>query len=139
MPQLNGYAKRVDSTQTDSGQRSNLFLEKAKRFTAMDRGAIEHNMDATATIFEDNERVRVTEWRFEVGEETGWHRHELDYTVVPISTGTLTIVDRSGIETPNSISLGVPYFRYSGAEHNVINRGSENMSFIEVELKPQLS
>jgi quercetin dioxygenase-like cupin family protein len=101
----------------------------------MDRGAIEHNMDATATIFEDNERVRVTEWRFEVGEETGWHSHELDYTVIPISTGTLTIVDRSGIETPNSISLGVPYFRYSGAEHNVINRSESPVAFIEIEIK----
>ena len=56
-------------------------------------------MTATSTIFEDNERVRITEWRFKPGEETGWHRHELDYTVVPLLTGTLTIVDRSGSES----------------------------------------
>ena len=42
-------------------------------------------MDAKSTIFEDNDRVRVTEWRFGPGEETGWHRHELDYTVVPLT------------------------------------------------------
>ncbi|MBA25680.1 MAG: cupin [Chloroflexi bacterium] len=101
----------------------------------MGRGVIKRNMDATATIFEDNERVRVTEWRFAVGEETGWHRHELDYTVVPVSTGTLTIVDRSGIETSNSISIGVPYFRYSGAEHNVINQSESPVAFIEIEIK----
>jgi hypothetical protein len=27
--------------------------------------------------------VRVTEWRFEPGAETGWRRHEADYVVVP--------------------------------------------------------
>ena len=101
----------------------------------MDTGVIKGNMDATATIFEDNERVRVTEWRFAVGEETGWHKHEFDYTVVPVSTGTLTIVDRNGIETANNISLGVPYFRYSGAEHNVINRSDSPVAFIEIEIK----
>ncbi|PZC41920.1 MAG: hypothetical protein DK303_001264 [Chloroflexi bacterium] len=91
-------------------------------------------MDATSTIFEDNDRVRVTEWRFEPGEETGWHRHELDYTVVPISTGTLTIVDRSGTETLNHMSDGIPYFRYAGAEHNVINRSDSELAFIEIEI-----
>ena len=101
----------------------------------MDRGIIKDNMDATATIFEDNERVRVTEWRFAVGEETGWHKHEVDYTVVPVSTGTLTIVDRNGIETSNSISMGVPYFRYSVAEHNVSNRSDSPVAFIEIDIK----
>ena len=101
----------------------------------MGRGVIKRNMDATATIFEDNERVRVTEWRFAVGEETGWHIHDQDYTVIPVTTGTLTIIDRDGVETLNDISMGVPYFRYSGAEHNVINRSSSDVAFIEIEIK----
>ena len=32
--------------------------------------------------------VRVTEWRFAPGAETGWHRHEADYVVVPLPTAT---------------------------------------------------
>ena len=92
-------------------------------------------MDATSTIFEDNDRVRITEWRFSPGEETGWHIHDQDYTVIPIKTGTLTIIDRDGVETLNHISMGVPYFRYSGAEHNVINRSSSDVAFIEIEIK----
>ena len=32
----------------------------------------------------DNDRVRVTLWSFEKGEETGFHVHEYDYVVVPI-------------------------------------------------------
>ena len=42
---------------------------------------------AVATVKIDNERVRVTEWRFAPGAATGWHRHELDYVVVPMTTG----------------------------------------------------
>ena len=38
--------------------------------------------EATPTVFIDNERVRVTEWRFAPGAATGWHRHEYDYVVV---------------------------------------------------------
>ena len=92
-------------------------------------------MDATPTIFEDNDRVRITEWRFAPGEETGWHIHDQDYAVIPVTTGTLTIIDRDGVETLNDISMGVPYFRYSGAEHNVINRSSSDVAFIEIEIK----
>ncbi len=33
---------------------------------------------AVATVQVDNETVKVTEWRFAPGAETGWHRHEYD-------------------------------------------------------------
>ena len=32
---------------------------------------------ATPNVQIDNERVIVTEWTFEPGAETGWHRHGL--------------------------------------------------------------
>ena len=39
---------------------------------------------ATADIKIDNARTRVTEWRFaQRGDNTGWHRHDYDYVVVP--------------------------------------------------------
>jgi quercetin dioxygenase-like cupin family protein len=44
---------------------------------------------AVATVMIDNERVRVTEWRIGPGDATGWHRHEHDYVVVPLTTGRL--------------------------------------------------
>ncbi len=46
---------------------------------------------AKPTIQIENERVIVTEWRFEPGAETTWHRHEHDYIVVPQTTGNLLI------------------------------------------------
>ncbi|MCI0439406.1 MAG: cupin domain-containing protein [Chloroflexi bacterium] len=89
---------------------------------------------AKSTVFIDNERVRVTEWRFAPGTATGQHRHQLDYVVVPTITGALTIRDTRG-ETPNNIVAGSPYFRKAGAEHNVANETDAEVAFIEIELK----
>ena len=46
---------------------------------------------AKATVIIDNKRLRVTEWRFNPQAATGFHKHELDYMVVPITTGKLLI------------------------------------------------
>ena len=39
---------------------------------------------AKANVMIDNQKTRVTEWTFEVGDETGQHIHEYDYVVVPM-------------------------------------------------------
>ncbi len=83
----------------------------------------------------DNERTRVTEWRFAPGAETGHHRHEYDYVVVPLATGRLRIVAPDGTESVAELTFGEPYARSAGVEHNVINAGSEDFAFIEVEFK----
>jgi hypothetical protein len=43
---------------------------------------------AIPTVQIDNDHVKVTEWRFPPGGETGWHRHAMYYVVVP-QTGDL--------------------------------------------------
>ena len=48
---------------------------------------------AKPTVQVDNERVKVTEWRFSPGADTGWHRHGYDYVVVPMTTGKLKLFD----------------------------------------------
>ncbi len=82
----------------------------------------------------DNDHVRVLEWRFAPGEATGHHRHERRYVVVPMSTGELLIRDADG-ERPNPMVKGVPYYRDSGAEHNVVNANDFEFAFIEIEIK----
>ncbi len=82
----------------------------------------------------DNERVRVTEWRFRPGEATGWHVHEYDYVIVPSIDGTLRIVDATG-EQLATLEAGVSYYRQAGVEHDVINAGAGEMAFVEVEIK----
>ena len=82
----------------------------------------------------ENDRLRITEWRFGPGEETGWHRHEFDYVVVPMSTGRLEIVASDGSVSAAELNAGEPYFRRAGVEHNVINASGGDFSFIEIEL-----
>ncbi|MPZ08626.1 MAG: cupin domain-containing protein [Kiloniellaceae bacterium] len=90
---------------------------------------------ASGTIQEDNARTRVTLWRFPPGGETGFHRHELDYVIVPLTTGPLTIVDKDGKETTAQLTAGVSYFRQAGVEHNVVNPRAGECAFVEVEFK----
>ena len=51
---------------------------------------------AVPTVQLDNERTRVTEWRFAPGAATGWHCHEYDYVVVPMTTGQLLLKEPEG-------------------------------------------
>ena len=90
---------------------------------------------ATGTIMIDNDRVRVTEWRFGPGQATGHHRHEMDYVVVPITTGRLKILDKDGAESYAGLVEGEPYYRPAGVEHDVINDDDREIAFIEIEIR----
>lgn len=87
---------------------------------------------AEAQVQIDDGRVRVTKWSFAPGAETGWHRHEYDYVVVPVTTGALTIVDADG-ERQNPLTIGQSYARKVGVEHNVINHNDYPFAFVEIE------
>jgi quercetin dioxygenase-like cupin family protein len=90
---------------------------------------------AVPTLLIDNERVRVTEWRFAPGAATGWHCHEMDYVVVPMADGVLELVGPDDVRSRTELKQGVPYFRNAGVEHDVINANGFPFSFIEIELK----
>lgn len=89
---------------------------------------------AVPTVQIDNDRVRVTEWRFAPGTATGHHRHEHAYVVVPMTTGTLTIADGAG-SAPAELVTGRSYFREAGVEHDVRNANPFEFVFVEIELK----
>jgi uncharacterized protein GlcG (DUF336 family) len=55
----------------------------------------------------ENGEVRVREWRFAAGAETGWHRHEYDYVVVPLTDGILRIADGTGARRASGMNRGV--------------------------------
>ncbi len=82
-----------------------------------------------------NDRVIVSEWRLPPGANTGWHRHEYDYVVVPIKDGTLRLLEPGGISREVPLQHGVPYFRNAGVEHDVVNANAEEYAFIEIEIK----
>lgn len=88
----------------------------------------------SASVLIDNERVRVTRWQFAPGAATGWHRHEYDYVIVPLTEGRLKLVEPDG-ERYSELTIGVPYFRETGVEHDVVNANEHEFTFIEIELK----
>lgn len=89
---------------------------------------------AVATKQLETARVLVTEWRFAPGAHTGWHRHEMDYVVVPGTTGELTIETADGLSKA-PLKAGVSYARDAGVEHDVINGNDFEFVFVEIELK----
>ena len=94
----------------------------------------ENRSRAVASTQIENERVIVTEWQFEPGAETGWHKHGYDYIVVPGINGKLLLETAKG----NSISeleAGHSYYRPRGIEHNVVNMNDFEFYFVEIELR----
>ena len=49
--------------------------------------------------------------------------------------GKLLLVDAEGQEQNATLTQGVPYYRKAGVEHNVINAGTRELIFTEVEMK----
>ena len=90
---------------------------------------------AKPTVQIDDDKVKVTRWDFSPGAETGWHRHEMDYIVVPLTDGALTAEMPDGAVIENKLTIGASYARLVGVEHNIINNHDSPYSFIEIELK----
>jgi beta-alanine degradation protein BauB len=89
---------------------------------------------AIATIKIDQPHVRVTEYRFAPGAETGWHRHGHDYVVVPLMDGQLMLEQPDGTSRVADLRAHQPYERRVGVEHNVINTNTFEFAFLEIEL-----
>ena len=91
--------------------------------------------EAKATIQVENERTRVTEWRFAPGTATGFHRHDFDYVVVPMTTANLRSVGADGEEAVRELVAGQAYAGAAGLEHDVVNDNDFEVVFVEIEVK----
>ena len=91
---------------------------------------------AKADIQIDTSEVRVTEWRLAPGSATGHHTHGMDYVIVPVTSGEMTIVAPTGERTKAQLAAGRSYFRKAGVQHDVLNETAAEIVFLEVELKP---
>ena len=90
---------------------------------------------AEAIVQHDNNRTRVTLWKFLPGVATGWHRHEMDYVIVPLTSGKLKMLELEGKENDVHLTAGISYFRKAGVEHDVVNVNDYEFAFLEVEFK----
>lgn len=92
------------------------------------------NLLAHSEAQHDDEKVRVTRWDFESGHETGYHVHEHDYIVVPLTDGTLEAHTAEG-NRRFELKAGQSYARQKGVAHNILNPGPGKFSFVEIEIK----
>lgn len=88
---------------------------------------------ASGDVQLENEHFRVTKWTIEPGGAIPMHRHDFDYVVVPLVTGTMHVTNADGNEIVADLVHGVSYTRAAGVEHTVANRGVEPIAFVEVE------
>lgn len=93
-------------------------------------------ISAESEIQVDTPEVRVTRWRLAPGSATGHHIHEMDYVIVPVTSGEMTIVSPGGERSKAQLGAGKSYFRKAGVEHDVLNESADEIVFLEVELKP---
>jgi quercetin dioxygenase-like cupin family protein len=93
-------------------------------------------ISARSDVQVDTAEVRVTEWRLAPGSATGHHIHEMDYVIMPVTSGELTIVAPNGERSKAQLGAGKSYFRKAGVEHDVQNQTGAEIVFLEVELKP---
>jgi len=90
--------------------------------------------NATSESLVDDERAIVTRWTLPSGAETGGHTHKLDYLVVYLTDGILT-VEADGQVFEASVSKHAVTSRPAGISHNISNRSGSVIAFIEIELK----
>lgn len=90
------------------------------------------DMTAIPTVLSEDARARVTRWEFPPGTATGFHRHEYDYLVIPVSGGEFLIVGQNGAESAMTQVAGETYARPAGVEHDVRNAGGFAV-FVEIE------
>lgn len=81
----------------------------------------------------DSEHFIVTKWTIDPGGAIPMHRHELEYVAVPLTTGTMHVINADGTEIVSELVAGVSYSRPAGSEHRVENRGTSPIVFVEVE------
>ena len=88
----------------------------------------------TGTILSELDTAIVPRHTLQPGQTTGVHQHTLDYVVVPLTDGTVTI-ESEGELSDFSMQRGLPYARQAGVTHSLTNNGSGVVDFIEVEFR----
>ena len=90
---------------------------------------------ARRTLLLDNEFTRITRWVFAPGDQTGWHRHELDYVTVQQSGGHLSLMGADGSETRVDYEDGRTLAWSAPVEHNAVNTSDQEVRVLEIEYR----
>ncbi|MDH3308129.1 MAG: cupin domain-containing protein [Acidimicrobiia bacterium] len=109
-----------------------MTTSSTRSFTdlAPDRTAAPH------TVVHEDDRSRTIHYVIRPGEQTGWHRHELDYVVVRLSAGTLTSHFADGRIEDFEYEPGTTASFKAPVEHNAVNTGDRDIVGYEIEFRP---
>jgi quercetin dioxygenase-like cupin family protein len=90
---------------------------------------------AEFTVLFEDDKTRVTSWRFAPGTQTGWHHHNFDYVTIQQSGGQLRLENDAGdiklidYEPNRTVGYSAPI------KHNATNVSDEEVRVIEIEYK----
>jgi len=90
---------------------------------------------APSIVVHEDERSRIIRYCLKPGEQTGWHRHELDYVVIYESEGTLTSHFADGSTKEFAYAPGKSASIKAPVEHNAVNTGTTDIMGYEIEYK----
>jgi beta-alanine degradation protein BauB len=90
---------------------------------------------AKRTVLVDNDSTRVSYFEFEPGDNTGWHKHALNYCALYLTEAKLfhTRIDGSKFSTEHKAQD----FKIHpvGTEHNVRSESDHVIKLLEIEFK----
>ncbi|KGJ01765.1 hypothetical protein IT41_19310 [Paracoccus halophilus] len=87
-------------------------------------------------VIYENDLVRVWSLRLPAGATQDWHRHDLDYLVIPIvPSDNNVMVFADGREKPTTETPGDALWRQAGPPHKLENRGTIDYQNVLVEFK----
>lgn len=89
-----------------------------------------------SVIFE-NDLVRVWSLTLDPGGRQPWHRHDLNYLIVPLTDGTNEMRFADGRVRDTVETTGQVIFREAGIPHELYNRGEAPYRNVLIEFKPR--
>lgn len=90
---------------------------------------------AERLVLLDDERSRITQWRFPPGTQTGWHRHTHDYVTIQQSGGALQLENADGSMKVVEYEDGRAVAYAAPIEHNATNISDTEVKVLEIEYK----
>lgn len=100
-----------------------------------DRDARQETAGAERVVMFEDEKTRITFWRFPPGTQTGWHRHAHDYVTIQQSSGQLKLENRDGTVKVIDYKDGRAAAYSAPIEHNATNISDVEVRVTEIEYK----
>jgi len=100
-----------------------------------DRDARKETAEAERVVMFEDEKTRITFWRFPPGTQTGWHRHTHDYVTIQQSGGQLQLENRDGTIKVIDYEDGRAAAYSAPIEHNATNISDVEVRVTEIEYK----